>query len=137
MEQFYEYLYEYGLHDCRIDDIICANTKIIFNFNSGVYKLNSFGKELQLTNNCSMIIEIDETDSEKICNHIDIIQIFKKKVYEIDCHDFINRVRLFKFCVDMNYYSYFCNTVLLKGYINNEQYEITVSEVKNIYFKFI
>ena len=112
MHNFHEYLYKYGLHDCRLDDILFEIGNIVFCFHSGVYRLNSVGKEIERTAACRM-------------------------VKEINCHEFIENVKKFKFDIDINYYSYFCNTVLLKGYINNGKYEIVISEVKKVGFTFV
>lgn len=135
MKNFYEYLYKYGLHDCKVDDIIFSDRKIIFCFSSGVYELSSVGKETKQTKNCRMVVELEDIKPEKMWEHIEINKIINRKVSEISCDEFVNDVKKIKFDIDMHYYSYFCNTILLKGYINNGQYEVKISEVKNIEFK--
>ncbi len=137
MHNFHEYLYKYGLHDCRLDDILFENGNIVFCFHSGVYRLNSVGKEIERTAACRMTVEFNEKCPLEICDHIEINQILHRKIKEINCHEFIENVKKFKFDIDINYYSYFCNTVLLKGYINNGKYEIVISEVKKVGFTFV
>ena len=136
MKRFDEYLYKYGLHDCTIDQLFCENEKIIFCFDSGIYELNVSGVETTLTKSCKMIIEIDKFISQNICQHIEINQISKKRFSEISCEKFAKIVNKFKFDIDMHYYSYFCNTILLKGSANNQDYEILISEVKQVLFRF-
>lgn len=136
MNVFFEYLYKYGLHDCKLDEIVCKNEKIAFIFNSGIYELNSSGKEINLTQSCEMLLEINESDANKIYNHIEINQILKRKIYNIDFDKLISIVKKSKMDIEINYYSFFCNTILIKGYINSSYHEIVISDIKNIEFKF-
>lgn len=137
MSNFNEYLYQYNLHDCKIDDVIFDNNKIIFFFGAGVYELSPTGKEIQLTDSCRMTIQLEETNPQKIYDHIEITQIITRKIDEIDCVEFVDIVKKYKLDVDMNYYSRFCNTILLKGYINKARYELLISEVETVKFSFI
>lgn len=136
MSYFDEYLYKYGLHDCKIDNTYFECGKIILNFNSGLYKLDSSGNETDLTIGCKMVVEVEETDPDSICDHITINRIIQRKEKELDFEDFANTVDEFGFDIDIHFYSNFCNTILLKGYIGNGKYEMVISEVKRIDFLF-
>lgn len=137
MTGFDEYLYKYCLHDCLLNEILIQNDKMVFYFLSGIYETNPFGKEIKLTTRCRMVLEIEETDKERIFNHIEIIRILKKKVKDIDFKKFVVNLRQNKMDIDMNYYSRFCNTILIKGYINRDRYEMTISDVRKVEFLFI
>lgn len=136
MNEFFDYLYKYGLHDCMLDEIVFTNKKITFHFNSGVYELNPVGKETVLTKSCKMIVEFENVEREDIFSCIDICQITYGKIKDVSFKDFIKQVEKFKFSIDMQYYSHFCNSILLKGYIKNKKYEIIVFNIKKIHFIF-
>ena len=136
MNNFFDYLYKYGLHDCILDEIVFTDKEIAFHFNSGVYELNAVGRETLLTKNCKMIVEFQNADREDIFSCIDIYQIAYGKIKDISFKDFMKQVEKFKFSIDMQYYSYFCNSILLKGYIKSKKYEITVCNIKKINFIF-
>jgi len=136
MDGFSDYLYKYGLHDCMIDDIIIDNGNVVFVFGSGIYMLDPSGKEIRLTKSCKVIVELDETNPQQALNYIDVVKIFRESISEVDCADFVEIVKQFKFSIILNYYSYFNNSILLKGYVNNSKYEITISEIRRIAFDF-
>lgn len=136
MIEFNEYLYKYCLHDCFLNKILLQDSKIIFCFQSGVYEIDPLGKEMRLTTPCRMVLEIEKTDSEKIFNFFDISRICKKQIKDIDFDEFLKKLKQNRMDIDMNFYSRFCNTILIKGYINRERYEISISDIRKIEFDF-
>ena len=134
MQGINEYLYKYGLHDCIINNISCEKNQVTFAFNSGVYNLDLSGKEISLTSACKLIIEIDSQDLNNVCNYVITRKIMKNKCLEVALNDLINMINDFYFEVEINYYSHFNDTLLIKGSIKNEFYEITISNVNKIQF---
>ena len=134
MKNFYDYVLKYGIHDCKVDEISVSNQQIEFKFGSGVYKLNEIGKEVELTNESTMIVEI--ANLSNLNDRIQINKIRKNSIKSIDFEKFIYLVKKSKLDIYMNFYSFFCNTILIQGYIEKNRYEITISEVKQIFFKF-
>ena len=131
-----DYLYKYGLHDCILDDLSFENGKFIFSFESGVYKLNSIGKETSLTNACKMVLDVGAVKMSTISEYIVLHRIDNNYIYEVEYDEFITKLVLHKMDVEQNYCSGFCNTVLLEGYVNDKKYKIIVSEIKEIDFIF-
>ena len=133
----FEKLYEYGAHDCTVNNIFCSHDNIIFSFDSGVYKLSDSGAELDLTNSCRLIVEINVLPELNIYNQIEVKQIRKKRLSEITPMDFFELVN--KNCLNIEniYFSRFCNTLLLEGYSDSADYELILSEVKDVNYLFV
>lgn len=136
MKNIDEYLYKYGLHDCVVEKIYVQNNSLIFCFNTGVYNLDEKGTETTKTTNCLMCLEIEDLNTEKMWEHIEISKIIKNKISEIDYSSFIEEVDKFNFEIIENYISYFGQSVFLDGYSSRNRYQIKVSEIKKIEFKF-
>lgn len=136
MTDFYEYLNKYSLHDSVVNSVEIVNNNIIFCFDSGIYKLNSFGKQTSLTTSCKMIIGIENLNIEKSWEYIDIKRIYKGKVVDIEFSKFSNLIHEHKWDLDIHFYSSFCNTILLKGYVSKYNFELSMSNVRKIEFLF-
>lgn len=83
-----------------------------------------------------MCLEIEDLNTEKMWEHIEISKIIKNKISEIDYSSFIEEVDKFNFEIIENYISYFGQSVFLDGYSSRNRYQIKVSEIKKIEFKF-
>lgn len=136
MKNFEEFLYKYGLHDCKIDNISLFDEGAIFFLNSGIYNLDSNGKETNKTSNCKMSIFIKNFNPLQIWEHIEIYKIMGERIVEVDYSDFADDIKQNKLDIDMQYYSNFCNTVLLNGFIGKNKYCIKISEVYYVNFEF-
>lgn len=136
MKNIDEYLYKYGLHDCVINKTFVQNNLLVFCFEAGVYNLNEKGKEISKTAKCSMCLNIENLNLEKIWEHIEISKIYKNKICEIDYEEFADEVNKFKFEILENYLSCFGRSVLLEGYTSKCRYQIKISEIVEIEFKF-
>lgn len=136
MSDFFDYLYRYSLHDCKLYDIKCERNKLILIFDAGVYELNIDAKQSRLTSKCYIEIDFENNSDLNIYSHIDIDQRLHKKNKEIDFEIFKNHLKKGCFDVDMHFYSRFCNTILLTGYIKRTRYDIKVSDIKQINFLF-
>ena len=136
MNYFDEYLYKYGLHDCKLNKMEIKNGILHLYFDQGVYELDERGKEISLTGSCTVMIELSERFTElEAKERIEIVKISKRKKFEIDYEVFKKRVDRFGFDIIINYYSYFCNTIMMKGYMKSDEYEITIPMVKKVSFK--
>ena len=136
MQGFNDFLYKYGLHDCRVDNVFVKENNICFFFESGIYKLDSNVKETQKTNSCKMIVRFEHLCSNRVWEHVQVYKERKKKVKEISFEQFIKYVIKENFDITINYYSYFCNTILLKGYTKNFKCNVVISEITDIEFMF-
>lgn len=137
MKKFNEFIYRYGLHDCKLNNIMITDGVVFLVFNQGIYSLNNLGKEINLTNSCTMRIKFsDFAHHLDIVNQIDITRISNKKVFDTEFDDFANKVNKWGFTIEKSYYSYFCNTIMIKGYINRDRYEIEISSIDEILFMF-
>lgn len=136
MNLFYDYLYKYGLHDCAVNDIFIENEKIVFCFDSGVYELDDCGKERNLTESCKMKVKVAGLNQDKLWEHVEINRVYKGTICETEYDDFVQKVKEINFDIDINYYSRFCNSILLKGYIKDEKYEVEITEVSAVEFVF-
>ena len=136
MTAFHEYLNKYSLHDSIVDDVKIVNNDIVFCFQSGIYELNSLGKQTNLTTSCKMIVNIESLNIEKLWEYIDIKRIYKGKVVDMDFLQFSTFVHEHKWDLDMYFCSNFCNTILLKGYASKYYFELSVSNIRNIEFLF-
>ena len=134
MNGFYEYLYKYGLHDCTMNCVEIKNNMLVCHFEQGVYYLNDFGKEMSNTSKCAMIINLDE--KSKFEEQINVLKVYRNKRSDVKFEKFVEETAKSGFEIMVNYYSYFCNTIMLKGFIRNHEYEISISTVKKISFCF-
>lgn len=136
MKNIDEYLYKYGLHDCVVERIYVQSNSLVFCFGTGVYNLNEEGTETTKTTECLMCLEIEELNKEQMWEHIEISKITKNKINEIDYEEFVEEVEKCKFEIMENYLSYFGNSILLEGYASRNKYQIKISEISKIEFKF-
>lgn len=128
---------QYGLHDTNIHQIEINQNGIIMHFNEGVYLLNEHNKETVLTNACRLYIRIDFFNSQAPYEHIIVSRIYKNKIKEIDIKEFFKYMKLNYFTVDLDFYSNFSNSILLKGYIDKFDFEIIISEIQKFEFDII
>ena len=136
MKNINEYLYKYGLHDCLVDKIYAQNDLLVFYFKAGVYNLNEKGAETTKTRSCVMYLKIEDLNTKRISEHIEISKIVKNKIREVDYGKFVSEVDKFNFEIIENYISCFGQSVLLDGYVSRNRYQIKVSEIKKIEFNF-
>ena len=137
MNCFNEYLYKYGLHDCKLNKMEIKNGILCLYFNQGVYELNEDGKETSLTGSCILSMQLAEiSNSLNLSEQIDVVKISKGKKFDVEYETFEKILNKFEFDVAINYYSYFCNTIMLKGYIRSAEYEITIPMVRRVSFEF-
>lgn len=122
----------YGLHDTQVSNIKCYDSKFILNFENGFYNLNENQKLLDKTDKSKMIIDIKDLNDENIGQYITITKKGNKK--ELNFKYFLKKVERFGFEINLDYYSQFANSLLLKGQILNVEFELIITDIKKIYF---
>ena len=132
MDNNYKQLFKYGFHDCAIDCITVLEGKMELVFPSGVYMLNCDGKETDLTKQCKVVLEVEKLKPASIWKYVDIRLISPCGIREMEFEEFVNLIKTDSFQVDMQFYSFFCNTILIRGYVSTDKYEIVISNVQEI-----
>ena len=127
---------KYALHDTEINSIDCNSAGIEFRFVKGVYLLNEQGKEGELSYPCRMIITINDFNSYRMYEHITVMKSRKSKISEIAFEDFLKLLEKDSFNVDIDYYSFFGASILLKGYCGKFKIEFTITEVDKVEYIF-
>ena len=136
MKKIYSYFYKYGLHDCKANALSFANGDFIFDFSDGVYALDEKGREKEVTQRCKLVVSLEEIYKKDFRNHISVFYRKKKKAIDLSIEKAMQLIQKFKFDIDANFYTPFCSTILLKGYIGKSMCEIEISEVEKIEFIF-
>ena len=127
---------KYALHDTEINSIVCNNAGIEFYFAKGVYLLNEQGKEGERSYPCRMVITINEFSSCRMYEHITVMKHRKSKITDIAFEDFLKLLKEDSFDVDIDYYSFFGASILLKGYCGKFGIEFTITEVDKVEYVF-
>ena len=126
---------KYGLHDCSVKSLVVQNDSIELLF-KGLYELDEQGKEKDLTDECRMTISLNLSDSQNIEDYIEINQIHRGRIKELSLKNFMKIIHNFCFDIEMDFYSQFNNSMLLKGFINKYQIGFFMSNIKNITVEF-
>lgn len=127
----------YGLHDTEINEISVTDEGIELFFDGGVYRLDGCGKETTLTQKCSLLIAIRDFDRNDLFGHIEIVLHENKRVKEITLMRLRDMLKdAGPIILDLDFYSYFSDAMLLKGHIGKNKIEITVSEIEKTEFLF-
>lgn len=129
MNKVFDTLTQYGLHDTKIDRIILEGNSIVFEFDNGVYGLSESGKEVALTDKCSLKITVDTAANEELENYVDIRRSFKKKTKELTIRELIGLADKNYFDVHNLYFSAFNSEVLIVGGIGKYGIEIYISDI--------
>lgn len=127
---------KYGLHDTEIDNVEINDGTLIVDISSGVFYLDSFGKELAKSKNCKIIFEIGGLNKQNVYEHLEIFKKRKNTVKEIKFDNFKKLLNTNIFSIDGNYYSDFNNSILLKGFLGKFQIEITIFDIDKISINF-
>ena len=133
---FEDYIFKYGLHDCKSNNIVIGKDYVKFYFDNGVYRLDDSGKEKCLTKRCLMSIELENLNDNSIDSFIEIREIYKRKIKEINFVKIFSLLKRNEFVITANYYSFFNNTILIRGYIEKKAYEISICNIRKIVFSF-
>ena len=127
---------KYALHDTEINKIVCNNKGLELHFVNGVYLLDEKGKETELSNPCRMDITINGFDNTKLYEHITVTKTRKLKVSEIEFYDFLKLLEKNLFKIDIDYYSFFGSSILLKGYVGKYIIELIITEIEKAEYMF-
>lgn len=117
------------LHDCAADRIETKGNKLIMYFGSGIHVKNGGDYERK---KCRLIAECDFLDNE--INSCMSAYVFRKdKRAELSVEKLFSLINEHGLRVYIDFYSDFASALLIKGYLNDCETEITVSDIKNLY----
>lgn len=127
----------YGLHDTEINDIDFDDTVLKLQFNSGVYFLNSEGKETELSGKCIWCFKIRDFNKASLFEHITLYKAYKNKFAEIDFKSFKKILCKNCFQIENCYSTPFNNSLLFKGYVGKFKIDFCISEIESIRILFL
>lgn len=128
--------YKYGLHDCIISKVNFENSILSLSFNKGVYYLDNENKELSLSPSCICNLTLPELHFDDIVEYITINKKRKNRVVEISYQKLCKMLENNYMSIDNDYYSFFNNSLLLKGFIGKYQVEIEITDIVKREFVF-
>lgn len=132
----FDNIIKYALHDTEISKVVYNNNfKITFCFKTGIYLLNQIGKEAEKTQQCVLDIFL-RSNADPCLNFIEVKKFYKSRHKDIEFKDFIKLIEKNCFEVISEYYSFFDNSILLKGFIGKYGIELIISEIENITYSF-
>lgn len=121
----------YGLHDTQINQLLIEQSSIKLYFNRGVYQLSN-DKEIALTPSCFIQLEICNFTFNNCHEHLEIIHYKRKKYFEGSIDKFIHNVKNMGFDIDIDYYSSFAKSMLLRGFIGKIKTDIMITDINKI-----
>lgn len=125
----------YGLHDTTINEFLIEKSSIILCFHNGVYTLFN-DKEVSLTKSCFVQLEICGFTLNNCYEHLEILQYKKNKYFEISIEQLIKDVKILGFNVDIDFYSPFSRSILIRGFMGRMKTDIIISDIKGISISF-
>lgn len=115
----------YVLHDCYVDSVSISDSGLCFTFLNGIYDSNN-----SKTKKCFLFFNIkDFNDGLK---HISVFRYKKNRKCEITLDNFIKTVNRIGFRIYMDYYSRFSRSVLINGFIEDMEYDVTITELDDM-----
>lgn len=127
---------KYCLHDCVIDKIEIRDSNLILCSNKGIYEHNVNTGIFKIMKKCNIHIKIDNFVEEESYEHISIC-VFKKNIRKnISFDKLCKMVNDNNFKIYLDFYSYFAQGLLLKGYCNKYEIELSITEINDIQFIF-
>ena len=128
-------LFKFGFHDTDVNDIRIEENSIILYFNEGIYILDEFNNETNLSKPISMNIKIDN----KYFKTIDVMEIreISPKHCSLDFKTLKKYLKKDKLGISNVYYSNFNNTILIKCGISEKIFLIFIEECLEVNYNFI
>lgn len=123
---------KYGLHDSEITKIEFTNSMISLYFDKGVYNLDGEGKEQSLSPSCKCNITLPIYNVKDIPSYLVIHKKWKNKIVEISYDSLCKMLEKNYFSIDYDFYSYFANAVLLKGFVGKYALEFLITDIQNM-----
>ena len=120
------------LHDTTINKIIVKTGVLVLCFENGAYLLDDHNKFYNKADPCEIEIYIDNLDIRKLYQHINVRMIRKGKIKEIEFDSFLTLLSKNKLNVDIDYYSYFARSLLIKGFVRKFEILLEITEIKDI-----
>ncbi len=136
MSEIVDQLFEYGLHDTKIENIEVKENQLVLTFPNGVYALNAFGKETVLTGQCHLTITVDQAFCANIYDLIDIAFAAKSRRVLLDAEEIASLAGKEKLSVHNVWYSRFNSAVLFDCGNSKGNYYITIEQCAKIAYVF-
>ena len=128
-------LFAYGFHDTTVTDIRFEETKVILEFEEGLYILNETGKETDLTGKAEMIIYLDEN---KVKNSLDTVRTYvnvKCGIKLVNINEIVIQCRSKQFEISDTSFSNFDNTFIISS-ADYYGYDIEIKCCKDAEYRF-
>lgn len=116
----YDKIMKFGYYDTDATGISYDESRIIMNFEKGIYNLDESGREKDLTSCAKIIITVD-TRYVKITNCVEIFEI-ARKFKTISLETFCNLVKKSTLGIDNVYYTRFNSIILFECGIKDKIY---------------
>lgn len=125
----YDKIMKFGYHDTDATGISYDESRIIMNFEKGIYNLDESGREKDLTSCAKIIITVD-TRYVKITNCVEIFEI-GRKFKTISLETFCNLVKKSTLGIDNVYYTRFNSIILFECGIKDKIYMFHIDGCTN------
>ena len=116
----YDKIMKFGYHDTDVTGISYDESRIILDFEKGIYDIDALGREKCLTSFTKIIITVD-TRYAKITNCVEIFEI-GRKFKTISLETFCNLVKKSTLGIDNVYYSRLNSIILFECGIKDKIY---------------
>ncbi|MDO4378453.1 MAG: hypothetical protein Q4C64_04785 [Erysipelotrichia bacterium] len=126
-------LFAYGFHDTTVTDIRFEGTKVILEFEEGLYKLDEIGKETDLTGKAEMTIYLDEN---KVKSSLDAVKTYaniKCRIKFVDIGEVISDSRSNCFEIENTYFNNYDNTLVI---VRGLSYFLEIKYCKDVEYRF-
>jgi len=125
----YDKIMKFGYHDTDATVISYDESRIILDFEKGIYNLDESGREKDLTSCAKIIITVD-TRYDKITNCVEFFEI-GSKFKTISLEIFCNLVKKSTLGINNVYYSRFNSTILFECGIKDKIYMFHIDGCTN------
>ena len=130
--EFCEIISKYGLHDSYINKIECYSKTITLVFNDGIYYLDENGCEDSKTPKCKMQISFRALTCDDILSCVEVYKCRKGRFKEISISKLFKMLEINRWDLDIDYYSKFSNSMLLKGYVGKYLICLLICDIEKI-----
>lgn len=129
-------LFQYGLHDTEVTEILINDNKIKFVFFNGVYYLDRTGREVSLTPKCIFCITVNTLYGSNSIDCVEIQVITSQKLCFLEFDDLTRYLKNDSLIIQNIYYSRFNDSVLIDCSIGRKQIIIRIENCIDFNFTF-
>lgn len=125
MEVCMSILYRYGFHDTAFSSLDVDGMRAVFGFEEGVYKMDEYARETELTGKCKLIFEF--YDDPSLCFEINRVRFGMVK--EIKLSNFQKYLTKGGLRIERCSYSSLESCVIFKGQVGFDNLELVLCNV--------